>query len=76
MTNSLEGMTVEVTRGRKILVGSVGRCTWHGRTKFGWRVQVEFDDGGARNRVFMDAHNVQPVEGEPVQQQLFGGGRR
>lgn len=73
---SLKGATVEVCRGRKILVGSVGRCTWHGQTKFGWRVQVEFHDAGARNRVFMNAENVRPVEGQPLQQQLFGGGTR
>jgi len=70
---SLAGRLVEVTRGRKILVGSVGRCIWHGETRFGWRVRVEFDDGGARNRVFMDARNVRQLEGEPAQGQLFGG---
>jgi len=70
----LEGQLVEVTRGRKVLVGSVGRCTWHGETKFGWRVQVEFEDAGAGNRVFLDAGNVRRVEGRPMQGQLFGGG--
>jgi hypothetical protein len=64
---------VEVTRGRKILVGSVGRCTWHGETKFGMRVRVMFDDAGARNSVFLDAGNVRRVEGRPMQGQLFGG---
>jgi hypothetical protein len=69
---SLKGQLVEVCRGRKIAVGTVGRCTWHGRTKFGMRVQVEFDDGGAKNQVFMDARNVRRLRGQPVQQGLFG----
>ena len=72
---SLKGRMVEVCRGRKIAVGTVGLCTWHGETKGGWRVQMEFHDAGARNRVFMNARNVRCLKGQPVQQSLFGGGR-
>lgn len=62
---------LEVFRGRKIAVGTVGLCTWHGETRYGWRVQLEFHDAGARNRAFTDASNVRPLEGQPVQQSLF-----
>lgn len=68
---SLTGHLVEVFRGRKIAVGTVALCTWHGETKFGWRVQLEFHDAGARNRVFTAAENVRQLEGQPVQQGLF-----
>lgn len=65
---------MEVFRGRKIAIGTVGLCTWHGRTKFGWRVQLEFHDAGARNREFTAAKNVRQLRGQMVQQDLFGGG--
>jgi len=70
----LKGQLVEVCRGRKIAIGTIALCTWHGETKFGWRVQLEFHDAGARNRVFMAAENVRQLKGQPVQQSLFEGG--
>ena len=69
---SLKGKLVQVVRGHKITVGTVGTCTWHGRTKWGMRVYVEFDDGGSTSGTFMAAKNVRPLEGQPVQQGLFG----
>ena len=71
--SALKGQLVEVCRGRKIAVGTIGRCTWHGKTRFGWRVQVRFADAGAHNLVFLAAENVRLLEGQPIQQGLFGG---
>lgn len=69
---SLRDQFVEVCRGRKVAVGTVAKCTWHGRTRFGWRVQLEFDDGSGTSHAFTDAENVRPLEGQPTQQSLFG----
>ena len=69
---NLKGQLVQVVAGRKVTVGTVAKCTWHGLTKFGWRVLLEFDDGGATSTVFTAAKNVRPLEGQPVQQSLFG----
>jgi hypothetical protein len=69
---SLKGKLVEVCKGHKITVGTVGKCLWHGHTKYGWRVQVQFEDGTCCSSTFMNAANVRPLEGQPVQQSLFG----
>jgi len=69
----LTSLTVEVWRGRKIEPGTVARCVWHGRTRFGWRVLLEMNDGVAHSQVFTRASNVRPLEGQPVQESLFRG---
>jgi len=70
--HSLRGRMVEVVAGRKVAVGTVGKCIWEGRTRFGPCVRLEFDDGGMSSSVIMAAKNVRPLEGQPVQQSLFG----
>lgn len=70
----MKGELVEVCAGRKIRPGTVGRCIWEGRTRFGDRVLVSFDDGGATSEVFLAKENVRLLEGQPVQQGLFGAG--
>lgn len=71
----MKGELVEVCAGRKIRVGTVGRCIWEGRTRFGDRVLVSFDDGSATSEVFMSRENVRLVEDQPIQQALFGATR-
>lgn len=68
----MRGQLVQVVAGRKIAVGTVGRCIWEGRTRFGPCVRIEFDDGAGTSSVLMSAANVRPLEGQPVQQSLFG----
>lgn len=69
---SLEGKLVQVVRGRKVTVGTVCRCLWHGRTRFGMRVLLKFDDGGgATSSTFTRARNVRALEGQPHQRGLF-----
>lgn len=68
----LRGRLVEVIAGRKVAVGTVGKCIWEGQTRFGLCVRLEFDDGSGTSTVLMSASNVRPLEGQPVQQSLFG----
>ena len=69
---SLKGKLVEVRSGRKIAVGTVGKCIWQGQTRFGMCVRLEFNDGCGCSSTLMSAANVRPLEGQPVQQSLFG----
>lgn len=69
---SLRGQLVEVVAGRKIAVGTVGRCVWTGLTRFGFCVRLVFNDGSGRSSVILSRRNVRPLEGQPVQQNLFG----
>ena len=36
-----KGRTVEVFKGRKVAVGTIGVCIWHGQGNYGWRVGVK-----------------------------------
>ncbi|MCK5643381.1 MAG: hypothetical protein KAJ19_21405 [Gammaproteobacteria bacterium] len=72
MAEDLTGRRVEVHRGRKVTVGTVAKCLWHGATKWGWRVLLEMNDGAGSSQVFTDAKNVRLLKGQPVQQSLFG----
>lgn len=49
------GKVVKVVRGRKVPVGTVGRCFWVGEGHYGLRVGLENADG----RVFTAATNVE-----------------
>ena len=69
---SLKGKQVEVCGGRKVAIGTVGKCIWQGHTRFGLCVRLEFDDGCGCSSVLMSAANVRPLEGQPIQQSLFG----
>ena len=69
---SLRGQLVEVCGGRKITVGTVGRCVWSGMTRFGFCVRVVFQDGGTTSSTILSRRNVRPLDGQPVQQNLFG----
>jgi hypothetical protein len=68
----VRGQLLEVVAGRKIRPGTVGRCIWRGHTRFGECVRLEFDDGGTTSSVIVSIKNVRPLEGQPVQQNLFG----
>lgn len=68
----LVGQRLEVCGGRKIAVGTVGKCIWQGRTRFGECVRLEFDDGAGTSSIITSLNNVRELEGQPVQQSLFG----
>jgi hypothetical protein len=53
------GKEVVVVSGRKIKIGTVGRCFWVGQTKFGWSCGMELADG---SKVFTALHNVKVYE--------------
>lgn len=69
---SLVGRQLEVCAGRKVKAGTVGKCVWQGHTRFGPCVRLEFDDGASTSSVILSRKNVRPLEGQPVQQSLFG----
>lgn len=44
-TFALKGQRVKVVKGRKVPVGTEGRCFWVGEGQWGWRVGLETDEG-------------------------------
>jgi hypothetical protein len=53
-----KGKIVEVVKGRKVPIGTVGRCFWAGQTKFGMACGIELDNG---SKVFTNYHNVKVI---------------
>lgn len=51
----VHGRELEVVRGRKVKIGTVGRCFWVGDNQWGMSVGLELADG---SRVFTALHNV------------------
>lgn len=58
------GRTVEVVRGRKVAIGTVGVVGWFGETRWGHRVGLIIE--GVEGLTFTDAGNVRVVRDEDV----------
>ena len=66
------GERVQVVSGRKVAVGTVGRCVWVGNTRYGPCVRLLLEDGAGSATVVLSARSVRVLKGQPVQQSLFG----
>lgn len=63
------GSTVEVVRGRKIPVGTVGVVRWAKEGKWGWRVGLKVAGHKERGLVFVAAKNCEVREAGEQQRQ-------